>query len=235
VENDTYLRYVAHFADQDEVSLAFSDLIHHGFITWKISHCVGFAALGKANTKKSKGLRATGIGSVSCARHEMYRPNGMGDLQKGERYAAQSFYLFSYLLWCFRYANMDYLFFASLVGITLRMIIISYDIACQWGSRLTTRMNAPSLPPMLRLPASTSLRKLVPKFHLPSHTDECQAPFSFNFALGVGRTDGEGVEWNWSVLNGIAPSVSQMGPGGRWDTLDDFCNYSNWRKTVTLR
>jgi hypothetical protein len=32
-------------------------------------------------------LRATGIGSVTCARHEMYRPNGMGDLQKGERYA----------------------------------------------------------------------------------------------------------------------------------------------------
>jgi Kyakuja-Dileera-Zisupton transposase len=39
-----------------------------------------------ANSKKSEGLRATGIGAVICARHALYRPNGMGDLQKGERY-----------------------------------------------------------------------------------------------------------------------------------------------------
>lgn len=51
----------------------------------KISHCVGFAALWKANNKRAKGLRATGIGAVSCARHEVFRPNGMGDLQRGER------------------------------------------------------------------------------------------------------------------------------------------------------
>jgi hypothetical protein len=38
------------------------------------------------------GLHATGIGSVSCARHEMYRPNGMGDLQKGERYVIQDLF-----------------------------------------------------------------------------------------------------------------------------------------------
>jgi hypothetical protein len=36
-------------------------------------------------TKKSKGLRATGLGAVSCARHQLFRPLGMGDLQKGER------------------------------------------------------------------------------------------------------------------------------------------------------
>ena len=52
---------------------------------WQISHCVGFAAIWNANSKKSKGLRATGIGAVICARHALYRPNGMGDLQKGER------------------------------------------------------------------------------------------------------------------------------------------------------
>jgi hypothetical protein len=51
----------------------------------EISHCVGFSALWDANSKHSKGLRATGIGSVTCARHECFLPNGMGDLQKGER------------------------------------------------------------------------------------------------------------------------------------------------------
>jgi hypothetical protein len=91
------------------------------------------------------------------------------------------------------------------------------------------------MPESLCLPTSTILRKFVPKFHLPPHKVKCHAPFSFNFATGVGRTDGEGVERNWSILNGIASSVSMMGPGGRWDTLDDFCNFSNWRKTVSLR
>jgi hypothetical protein len=37
-------------------------------------------------TKNSKGLRATGTAAVSCARHELFRPLGVGDLQKGERF-----------------------------------------------------------------------------------------------------------------------------------------------------
>src|SRR6516164_3078587 len=122
---------------------------------------------------------------------------------------------------------MDYLFLSSVIGTVLAIIILSYDIACQWGLNLFSRMRNPSMPEMLHLPTSTSVRLFVPKFHLPAHTPKCHAPYSFNFAPGVGRTDSEGVERNWSVLNGIAPSVSMMGPGGRWDTLDDFCNYSN--------
>lgn len=117
----------------------------------------------------------------------------------------------------------------------LHSIIISYDIACQWSVNFLKRMSAPTMPLALRIPAQTVIKYFVPKFHLPAHEPKCHAPFSFNFARGVGRTDGEGIERNWSVLNGIAPSVSMMGPGGRWDTLDDFCNYSNWRKTVNLR
>jgi hypothetical protein len=96
-------------------------------------------------------------------------------------------------------------------------------------------MNASAMPDNLRLQPSTSVQLFVPKFHLPAHTPKCHNPYSLNFAQGVGRTDGEGIERNWSVLNGIAPSVSMMGPGGRWDTIDDFCNYANWRKTILLR
>jgi len=36
-------------------------------------------------TKKSKGLHATGMAAVSCARHQLFQLLGMGDLQKGER------------------------------------------------------------------------------------------------------------------------------------------------------
>lgn len=123
----------------------------------------------------------------------------------------------------------------SCIGTLVHSIIISYDIACQWSVNFFKRMTAPTMPSTLRIPAQTVVKHFVPKFHLAAHEPKCHAPFSFNFAPGVGRTDGEGIEHNWSVLNGIAPCVSMMGPGGRWDTLDDFCNYSNWRKTVNLR
>lgn len=130
---------------------------------------------------------------------------------------------------------MDYIFLASCVGTMLHLILISYDIACQWSINFFKRLAAPTMPPALRIPSKTVIKYFVPKFHLVAHEPKCHTPFSFNFARGVGRTDGEGIERNWSVLNGIAPSVSMMGPGGRWDTIDDFCNYSNWRKTVNLR
>ncbi|KAJ7834177.1 hypothetical protein B0H13DRAFT_2370006 [Mycena leptocephala] len=57
-----------------------------------------------ANAKRVKGLRVTGIGGVTCARHNMWRANGIGDLQKGERYC-----------------NMHFLFVASLLERWTRM------------------------------------------------------------------------------------------------------------------
>ncbi|KAG1796573.1 uncharacterized protein BJ212DRAFT_1592119 [Suillus subaureus] len=41
-------------------------------------------AVNMANVKTSRGLAATGVGTVDCARHDMKLPNGVGDLQKGE-------------------------------------------------------------------------------------------------------------------------------------------------------
>lgn len=59
---------------------------YHNLIwTVKISSCSGFAAMFLANLKRVKGLRTSGVGGVTCTRHNMWLPNGMGDLQKGER------------------------------------------------------------------------------------------------------------------------------------------------------
>jgi hypothetical protein len=55
----------------------------------EISSCSGFQAMFLANMKRVKGLRTTGIAGVTCARHNMWRANGMGDLQVGERYAGR--------------------------------------------------------------------------------------------------------------------------------------------------
>jgi hypothetical protein len=51
-----------------------------------MSTCSGLAALDYANTKFSRGYSSTGIGMGVCARHEFIQPNGVGDLQRGERF-----------------------------------------------------------------------------------------------------------------------------------------------------
>ncbi|KAJ6459377.1 hypothetical protein C8R47DRAFT_1081340 [Mycena vitilis] len=184
VANDDYLKFLSKHVKEDE-----------------INHCVSFAALWSANNKRAKGLRATGIGSVSCSRHEIFRARGTADLQKGER----------------------------LIGTLLLTIIASYDIACQWGTNLWRR--AKNMPAEMLLPDNIEILFKVPKFHLPPHVKRCHAPYSFNFTKWVGRTDGEGVERNWAWLNSAARSISVMGPGSREDTIDDLCGYSNWKKT----
>ncbi|KAJ7263265.1 hypothetical protein B0H12DRAFT_1231081 [Mycena haematopus] len=117
VAHDEYLEHISKYVEED-----------------KISHCVAFAALWQPNNKRAKGLRTMGIGSVSCSRHELFRANGTGDLQKGERYC-----------------NMDYLWFSSVMAITLLSIIASYDIACQWFRKFWERME--NLPKEMHLPA----------------------------------------------------------------------------------
>jgi hypothetical protein len=51
----------------------------------EISSCSRFQAMFLANVKRVKGLRVTGVGGVTCAHHNMWRANGLGDLQLGER------------------------------------------------------------------------------------------------------------------------------------------------------
>ncbi|KAG1786541.1 uncharacterized protein HD556DRAFT_1434721 [Suillus plorans] len=87
------------------------------------SMCSSHNTVNMADTKLSQGLAATGMGTVDCACHNMKRPNGVGDLQKGEKYI-----------------NMDYLFFSTLCGTQLQMLNVSYDIACQWHKHLWARM-----------------------------------------------------------------------------------------------
>ncbi|GBE79491.1 hypothetical protein SCP_0206910 [Sparassis crispa] len=79
-----------------------------------------------------------------------------------------------------------------------------------------------------------TLSAFVPKFHLPAHQEECHAPYSFNFAKWCEQTDSEGVERNWAALNPVAPSMKEMGPGHRWEMIDDICGFRNWRKTVEV-
>ncbi|KAJ7870131.1 hypothetical protein B0H13DRAFT_1634924 [Mycena leptocephala] len=179
-----------------------------------ISTCIAFAALLQKDTRMTTGLRASGVGGCVCARHECVRPNGIGDLQKGERYA-----------------NMDYIVASALFGFALLFLTISYDIACQWKQNLPDR-NA-KLPSRLRLPLENiTVQCALPVWHASSHNESCQNDNSLSFKPGVGKSDGEGVEQVWSVLNPASYHTKDAGHGQRVDTLEDKIDSHNFQKNI---
>lgn len=134
----------------------------------------------------------------------------------------------------FRFCCVDFVFVSGVRHFKYRGAFVSYDIVCQWAIRLKERVK--DLPFDVEIDLSTfPFVFLVPKFHLPAHVRKCQVRFSFNLQPGVGRTDGEGIERDWSGLNPLATSVREMGPGSRHDTLDDHFGDWNFRRTVALR
>ncbi|KAG1738072.1 uncharacterized protein EDB91DRAFT_1249369 [Suillus paluster] len=184
--------------------------------TQEKSSCSNHNAVNVAETKLSQGLAATGVGTVDCARHNFKHPNGVGDLQKGEKYV-----------------NMDYLFFSTLHDNCLNTLNVSYDIAFQWHKNLWSRME--SLPKSHHISyLHVFIRFFIPKFHLSAHINKCQTMFSFNFTHFVGRTDGEAPEHGWSNINPVTSSTKAMGPGCRRDTLDDHFGDWNWKKVIGL-
>ncbi|KAG9308757.1 hypothetical protein JVU11DRAFT_11545 [Chiua virens] len=116
VKEDTYKTYLTRHAKKPQ----------------ERSTCVSHSAVNSADTKPSRGLAATGVGTINCAQHEMKLPNGVGDLQIGERYL-----------------NMDYIVFSAVSHFGLRMYNFSYDIACQWHKKLWNCMS--DLPEHLQL------------------------------------------------------------------------------------
>ncbi|KAJ7642666.1 hypothetical protein DFH06DRAFT_1137218 [Mycena polygramma] len=200
MENTPYRHYLLSVTDQKEMST-----------------CSGLAALDYANTKFSRGYSTTGVGMGVCARHEFVQPNGVGDLQRGERFA-----------------NMDYIFGSIMrhKDPRLRKIIL-YDIVCQWWLYLFDRLS--KLPPLVRLHVILKLcRFVIPKMHIHAHTLACQVKFSLNLVPGSGQTDGEGIERPWASIGAIATSTRVSGPGARHDALDDHWNFWNWLKTIGL-
>ncbi|OAX32391.1 hypothetical protein K503DRAFT_702091, partial [Rhizopogon vinicolor AM-OR11-026] len=199
----------AYFVEQSGFKKVLDE--HAGLVQEK-SSCASHNAVNLADSKTARGLAATGIGAVVCARHNFKRPSAVGDLQKGERYV-----------------NMDYLFFSTMTHSNVDIINVSYDIACQWNKHLWECMSR--YPTKIHFSHTTKvITFLVPKFHLPVHISVCQTNFSFNLIKGMARTDGEAPERGWSNINPVATSTREMGPGSRRDALDDHFSDWNWRK-----
>ncbi|KAF6759469.1 hypothetical protein DFP72DRAFT_1063837 [Ephemerocybe angulata] len=79
------------------------------------STCNTHDTIKSANIRGGKGIAASGLGAVQCSHHDMRRPIGAGDLQKGERYC-----------------NMDYVMLQTLASSLKipQILFLSYDIAC---------------------------------------------------------------------------------------------------------
>ncbi|KAJ6547928.1 hypothetical protein DFH09DRAFT_1087397 [Mycena vulgaris] len=129
------------------------------------------------------------------------------------------------------YANMDFIVMSALAGFTLMLLTISYDIACQWKATLPERMK--KLPQDMRLPLdSIKLQCALPVWHAASHNEPCQNQNSLSFKPGVGKSDGEGVERTWAVLNPAAYATKDAGRGNRADTFEGKIDNHNYLKNV---
>ncbi|KAJ7776709.1 hypothetical protein B0H14DRAFT_3095872 [Mycena olivaceomarginata] len=197
---DGYYAHIAKHVDEEE-----------------ISNCSGFRAMFLANSKRVRGLRTTGVGGVTCSRHNMWRANGIGDLQVGERQC-----------------NIDFVVLSALMTFAMAWLVLSYDIACQYAVKFWERMAKMPEAMHLKLPPA-DVWWMVPNFHLPDHLTKCRSPFSFHWMRGAGMTNGEGIEQNWAFSNGAAPSTRLMGPGSRQATLEDVFGFHNYDRLLAMR
>ncbi|KAJ7053402.1 hypothetical protein C8F01DRAFT_991754 [Mycena amicta] len=181
-----------------------------------VSNCIAFAALMQKDTRLTTGLRVSGVGGCVCARHGVVRAGGLGDLQKGERYV-----------------NMDYILMHALGQTSVKHLVLSYDIACQWKQHLRARVL--NIMGQRDIPASLDafdIQFALPVWHAVAHEEGCRAENSLSYAVGVGRTDGEGIERTWAVLNPIGFATKEMGQGNRHDSIEDKVDHINFEKNV---
>ena len=126
---------------------------------------------------------------------------------------------------------MDYIFLSTVKDEKIKMIKISYDIACRWSIKLFQRVENYS--PELRVSEDQfSLEYFIPKFHLPAHGTSCHTKYSFNYRPGVGRTHGENIESGWAHTNPATVATREMGAGARHSALDSHWGGWNWRKVI---
>ncbi|KAJ2911924.1 hypothetical protein MD484_g8492, partial [Candolleomyces efflorescens] len=194
---------------------------HRAFRFWRVLLMLKRAGRGNDPTGVSvrctPGYDVTGAGIVICSRHGFVRPNGAGNLQKGERYS-----------------NMDYIIFCALLWTTLAQVVITYDIACQWSKNMPKRMD--KLPKKVQLDLEkTTITAAVPSWHINGHGADCQTNYALAYRAGSGRTCGDEIESTWSQTNVLGASVREMASGGRHESLNDHFNGSNFRKMVGLR
>jgi hypothetical protein len=112
--------------------------------------------------------------------------------------------------------------------VSLRFILLSYDIWCQYHVNLYTRI-AKTFGTNVADMIKSRIRGAIPKMHVNNHIAACKALYSFNYLPYSGETWGENIEGGWAEQNQTAGSTKEMNEGHRHDTLDTFFDY--WNKS----
>ncbi|KAJ7073655.1 hypothetical protein C8F01DRAFT_1271360 [Mycena amicta] len=120
------------------------------------------------------------------------------------------------------YANMDCILMHALGDTRVKELVFSYDIACQWKVHLRERVKAIVMKSGAANLDEFRIRFGLPVWHAAAHEINCREALSLSHIVGVGRTDGEGIERTWV----------EMGEGNRHDTIEDKVDHMNFEKNV---
>lgn len=118
---------------------------------------------------------------------------------------------------------------ATLGGV--KILLVMYDIMCQYSKRLHLRFEKN---PYLEMPRGVKIRSGIGLFHVHGHQDSCFPRYSPNFIEGAGQIDGEVIETLWAPLNNISGSTRGMSTAHRREVIDDHMNDSNWKKLTGM-
>lgn len=114
----------------------------------------------------------------------------------------------------------------------LKEVTVTYDIACQYKKNFYKRIDA--LPDELKNLDLPALTWGLPVWHGNVHEISCEAAESLKYKVGVGKTDGEGIERVWAVMNPISYMTKGEQPGARHDDIEDKANRHNFMKNIGL-
>ena len=120
----------------------------------------------------------------------------------------------------FRYSYMNFLIFAMLFFIILPWILITYNISCQWLKNFVSCMS--NFPDHMQINPETRINVAIPSWHInhDGHGQRCRKDLYTRGCRGE-------VETTWSSTNALAPSLREMAPWARHDTLNDHWNFHN--------
>ncbi|KAJ6623247.1 hypothetical protein B0H10DRAFT_1786787 [Mycena sp. CBHHK59/15] len=182
----------------------------------QLQECDHLNAARMQKISKFKNAIITGVVAVQCARHGFYVPQGMVDLSLGEGYG-----------------YTDYALAYALAEAELqRWIRLGYDIWCQYGVRLLSRIGR-WFPGMRGI--FDNVTGAINKLHILSHKELCQIIYNLNWLLFVGMVSMEMIETGWVEHNLTAGSTREMNDGHRHDVIDGTSDHWNWEKTIKLR
>nr|GAT58172.1 predicted protein [Mycena chlorophos] len=198
-----------------------------------ISYCNNMRAIEQADTKYSRGYATTGVVMAICARHEFVLPNGVGDLQAGERCVAPAVRRRLHIdLSKVRQRRLGLRMHnsTSSCAAALHRLVRHCMPVVQTPFRFERLQALPFLIAMVWV--CTAYRFVVPKLHILGHKTTCQTEYSLSYLPGSGQLDGEGIKREWSNVGGLTGSTKVRGPGVRADALEDHWAFWNWTKLV---